>query len=80
MEIKNYLETDITIGIANRISWLAKALDFKKKGFRILKIKLGKDGETDLQRIQMIRKAVGNSLRLRIDANQGWDFETAKKY
>ena len=43
-----------------------------------MKIKLGKDGKTDLLRVQMIREAVGGSLRLRIDANQGWDFETAR--
>ncbi len=57
----------------------SQALEFKKKGFRILKVKLGKDAETDLRRIKMIRKAVGDSLQLRIDANQGWDFETSKK-
>ena len=75
---KKTLETDITIGIDEPEVMAAKALDFKMQGFRILKIKLGKDGKTDLQRIQMIRNAVGSSLRLRIDANQGWDFETAK--
>lgn len=75
---KKALETDITIGIDEPELMAAKALDFKMQGFRILKIKLGKDGKTDLQRVQMIRNAVGSSLRLRIDANQGWDFETAK--
>ena len=75
---KKTLETDITIGIDEPEVMAAKALDFKMQGFRILKIKLGKDGKTDLQRIQMVRNAVGDSLRIRIDANQGWDFETAK--
>ncbi len=75
---KKTLETDITIGIDEPEVMAAKALDFKMQGFRILKIKLGKDGKTDLQRIQMIRNAVGGSLRIRIDANQGWDFETSK--
>jgi L-alanine-DL-glutamate epimerase-like enolase superfamily enzyme len=75
---KKNLETDITIGIDEPEAMAAKALEFKSQGFRILKIKLGKDGETDLLRVQMIRKAVGGSMRLRIDANQGWDFETAR--
>ncbi len=76
---KKLLETDITIGIGEPDIMASQALEFKNNGFRILKIKLGKDIETDLLRIQMIRKAVGDSIRLRIDANQGWDFENAKK-
>lgn len=73
------LETDITVGIDESEVMTAKALEFKNKGFRILKIKLGDNGKKDLVRMQMIRKAVGDSIRLRIDANQGWDFETAKE-
>jgi L-alanine-DL-glutamate epimerase-like enolase superfamily enzyme len=75
---KKLLETDITIGIDEPDTMAAQALEFKKNGFRILKVKLGKDGNTDLLRVQKIRKAVGDSIRIRTDANQGWDFETAK--
>lgn len=76
---KRLLETDITIGIDEPEVMAAKAVEFKNKGFRILKIKLGEHGKKDLLRIQKIREAVGNSIQLRIDANQGWDFETAKE-
>jgi L-Ala-D/L-Glu epimerase len=76
---KKLLETDITIGIGDPEIMASQAFEFKNNGFRILKIKLGKDAETDLLRIIKIRKAVGDAIRLRIDANQGWDFETAKK-
>ena len=72
------METDLTIGIDEPEHMAAMALDFKKKGVRIIKVKLGKDAETDLRRVQMIRDAVGEETRLRLDANQGWDFETAK--
>ena len=75
---KKTLETDLTIGIGEPEAMAETALDFKNKGVRIIKIKLGKDGKTDLLRVQKIRKAIGDSIRLRIDANQGWDFETAK--
>src|SRR5450432_3224406 len=71
-------ETDLTIGIGEPEKMAATAVEFKNKGVRIIKIKLGKDGDTDLKRVQMIRAAVGDSVKLRIDANQGWDFETAK--
>jgi L-Ala-D/L-Glu epimerase len=75
---KKPLETDLTIGIDEPEKMAATAVEFKNKGVRIIKIKLGKDGETDLKRVQKIRSAVGDSIKLRIDANQGWDFETAK--
>jgi len=73
------LETDLTIGIDEPEAMAAAALDYKNKGVRIIKIKLGKDGKTDLLRVQKIREAVGDSILLRLDANQGWDFETAKE-
>jgi L-alanine-DL-glutamate epimerase-like enolase superfamily enzyme len=76
---KKPLETDLTIGIGEPEEMAATALEFKNKGVRIIKIKLGKDGRTDIRRVQMIRKVVGDTIRLRIDANQGWDFETSKE-
>jgi L-Ala-D/L-Glu epimerase len=76
---KKVMETDLTIGIDDPEKMAATALDFKNKGVRIIKIKLGKDGKTDLLRVQKIRESVGNSIRLRLDANQGWDFETSKE-
>jgi L-Ala-D/L-Glu epimerase len=76
---KKSLETDLTIGIDEPDLMAAMAIDFKNKGVRIIKIKLGKDGQSDLIRVQKIREAVGDSIRLRLDANQGWDFETAKE-
>jgi len=75
---KKALETDLTIGIGEPESMAATALEYKSKGVRIIKIKLGKDGVQDLERVKLIRNAVGDSMVLRIDANQGWDYETAR--
>ena len=72
------IETDLTIGIGDPEIMAATVADFKKKGVRIIKIKLGKNGNEDIRRVQMIRSAVGDSIKLRVDANQGWDFDTAK--
>ena len=44
----------------------------------MLKVKLGRDPETDLDVMKRIRAAAPRSL-LRIDANAGWDLETALK-
>lgn len=74
---KRAVETDITIGIASAAEMAAKALEFVHSGATMLKIKLGKDPVQDVERIRVIREAVGASVGLRIDSNQGWDFEGA---
>jgi L-Ala-D/L-Glu epimerase / N-acetyl-D-glutamate racemase len=74
---KKEMETDLTIGINSPENMALTAVDFKKNGVRIIKIKLGKGGREDIERIKQIREAVGKKMILRIDANQGWDFETA---
>jgi L-alanine-DL-glutamate epimerase-like enolase superfamily enzyme len=40
---------------------------------------VGKKGEEDVERVRLIRETVGANIGLRIDANQGWDFDTAVK-
>jgi L-alanine-DL-glutamate epimerase-like enolase superfamily enzyme len=74
---KRVVESDITIGIANPEAMAKKATDFVKNGATILKVKLGKDALTDIERIKGIRRAVGNNIKIRIDANQGWSFDDA---
>ncbi len=74
---KRTVETDITIGIGAPQTMAQKALAFKQKGASILKVKLGKDAKTDVERIKQIRLAVGDGLKIRVDANQGWNFDDA---
>ena len=74
---KKKLETDITVGIGTPQTMAEQAAAFKQQGFRIIKIKLGKQPADDVERVKQIRMAVGNDLLLRTDANQGWDFDGA---
>lgn len=71
------LETDLTIGIDTPPNMANKAVDFIQRGVRIIKIKLGKNAQEDVERVRRIREAVGASIGLRIDANQGWNYEDA---
>jgi L-Ala-D/L-Glu epimerase len=73
------METDLTIGIDTPALMAQKAKDFVTGGVRIIKVKLGKNAEEDIDRIQLIRKAAGTSVKLRIDANQGWNYDDAVK-
>jgi L-alanine-DL-glutamate epimerase-like enolase superfamily enzyme len=76
---KKPLETDLTIGIDSPENMAQTAIRFVADGVRIIKIKLGKNGPEDVKRVRSIRKAVGPDILLRIDANQGWDFDTARQ-
>jgi L-Ala-D/L-Glu epimerase len=74
---KYAIETDITIGIGTPEKMADAAADFKQKGANILKVKLGKKPAEDLERLRKIRQAVQPEMKIRIDANQGWDFKEA---
>lgn len=66
------LETDLTISVNDIEEMVSDSLKAVRQGFKILKIKVGKDSRKDIERIIAIRQAVGRQVRLRIDANQGW--------
>jgi L-alanine-DL-glutamate epimerase-like enolase superfamily enzyme len=76
---KRVVESDITIGIAKAGAMAEKALLFKRSGANILKVKLGKNAVEDIERVKQIRATIGNELKIRIDANQGWSFDDAAK-
>lgn len=69
------LPTSNTIGIKNVDETLREAEDFISRGFRILKVKLGKDLEEDIERLVMLRERFGNDIIIRIDANQGYTMD-----
>lgn len=64
--------TDYTVSIGDPKKMAADALKIQAQGYPAIKVKLGKNGKTDVKRIKAIREAVGNKIPIRIDANQGW--------
>jgi L-alanine-DL-glutamate epimerase-like enolase superfamily enzyme len=71
-KIKKKIYTDYTVSVSNVPQMVADALTVKERGFPIMKVKLGQGGKEDIVRIHEIRKAVGDKIEIRIDANQGW--------
>lgn len=71
------MPTDITVGIGAPEIMAQQALDFVRNGAVLLKIKLGKNAQDDVERIRQIRSAVGPEIRIRTDANQGWGYDDA---
>lgn len=71
------LVTDYTVSLGDKHKMVRDALRIQADGFRIIKVKLGESAEKDTERIRLIREAVGYEIPIRIDANQGWDTDTA---
>ncbi|WP_257668104.1 mandelate racemase/muconate lactonizing enzyme family protein [Parapedobacter tibetensis] len=73
------IQTDITIGIGTVEEMTATAIAYAKQGACEIKVKLGKNVEEDIRRISSIRQAIGSTIKIRLDANQGWSFDDTVK-
>ena len=51
---------------------LAQIESFLAQGYRSIKMKIGRDPHEDLDRVMAVRKLVGPSIGIRVDANQKW--------
>lgn len=76
---RSAVENDVTLAIDSLDTMVAKAKEHAAKGYSILKVKVGGTEEQDVQTVAAIRKAVGSSMRIFADANQGWTKETAPR-
>ncbi len=70
------VRTDVTISLASPEAMAVASTERSSEGFDILKLKVGGEVDQDVARILAVSRAVDPSLRLRLDANQGW---TAKQ-
>lgn len=66
------MPTSNTIGIKNVAETLKEAEEYGQRGFKILKVKLGKDLSEDIERLVKLREKFGKKFIIRIDANQGY--------
>lgn len=77
---RDRIRTSITIGILPETETTARARHFVAQGFGSLKIKGGADVELDIARVLAVRKAVGPTIELRFDANQGYSFDESVRF
>ncbi len=71
------IETSVTIGLNPTDLMIEKAKQIISDGFKIIKIKCGINVEKDIETILAIREAVGSTIKLRLDANEGYSVEEA---
>jgi L-alanine-DL-glutamate epimerase-like enolase superfamily enzyme len=69
------LPTSNTIGIKNVEDTLKETGEYIKQGFKVIKVKLGKDLDEDIERLVKMREQFGYDVVVRIDANQGYTVE-----
>ncbi len=74
---KKTIVTDYTVSIGDANKMASDAQKIKDNGFQVIKVKLGESKHKDVERIQLIRKKIGATIPIRIDANQGWTTEEA---
>jgi len=75
--VKERLSFNAWIGILPPGEAAAEARKWFERGFRSAKIKVGGGIEADRDRVKAVREAVGGTMALRIDANAGYDADTA---
>jgi L-alanine-DL-glutamate epimerase-like enolase superfamily enzyme len=73
------LPTSITIGIKDTEEALREADEYLGRGFRVLKVKIGRDFQADLERLRRLRERVGPDIRMRADANQGYTVDQTRQ-
>ena len=74
------LPTSITIGIKPVQETLDEAEEYLARGFRVLKVKLGRSLEEDLERLDKLRERVGPAIQIRVDPNQGYSSEQVIRF
>ena len=67
------METDLTISLNEPDEMVRDSLEAVAEGYTALKLKVGNDPALDIRRVQAIRDAVGPAVKIRLDANQGWN-------
>jgi L-alanine-DL-glutamate epimerase-like enolase superfamily enzyme len=69
---RHRVPTDVTISAGDAERLGEDASKRVAEGFTVLKLKVGTDAFTDVNRVRSVRAAVGDDVTIRLDANQGW--------
>ena len=74
------LATSITIGIKSLAETLEEGKEYIERGFKAIKLKIGTDYDSDLERYLKLREATPSDVVIRVDANQGFATNQLKSF
>jgi len=61
-----------TLSIDTPEKMAEQAIFRKQQGYLTLVVKIGRDAESDIERLRLVREAVGNNIKIRLDANEAY--------
>jgi len=75
------LPTSITIGIKDSVDlMLEEAREYIERGFRVIKLKLGKNLEYDIEYTRALRSAIPKNVQVYVDPNQGYSIADYRSF
>lgn len=80
MMVRAAVPVNAVIGSQAVDTAVARARQAVAQGFHCIKLKVGQDVRADLERVAAVRAAIGPSVHLRLDANEGWNFMQASTF
>jgi len=76
---KDFVESDMTIGIASLEKTVERAKDAHEKGFSVLKLKVGENLKSDIERVLAVSEATKGAKYI-VDANLGYSPKEAIQF
>lgn len=70
---KEEIITSVTIGIKGVKDTVLEARELVSQGAKVLKIKIGLAPVEDVEKIKALREEIGQGVKIRVDANQGYE-------
>ncbi len=70
---KEEIVTSVTVGIKGVKDTVLETIELVEQGAKIIKIKIGLDPVEDIEKIRAMREEIGYDIKIRIDANQGYE-------
>jgi len=61
-----------TLSIDTPEKMAEQAIFRKQQGYLTLVVKIGRDAESDIERLRLVREAVGNNIKIRLDATEAY--------
>lgn len=71
------IRSRFSLGAYDRERARRRAGELVAAGFTTIKVKVGVNPIEDVERVRIVRETIGPNIALTIDANGGWDIETA---
>lgn len=79
-KVRDHIPLAWVVGIGGIDEMVEEAVSYVNRyGFETVKLKIGREPQKDLDVVREVRAALGPNVKIRVDANQGYDVSTAIK-